>query len=215
MRKKFIALGLLSVIALAAAWFLREPLLKQFRGGPPQPDAAAPEQAAEIADLDAPHLLRLLKDPKPEVRRSAILALGEMKEAVPDEDLLPSLHDPDEGVRDLCEAALRWRGLGEKDIQMGRLVSDPSPLKRLQVLQQLPADNELDPQLWLQKLCQDPSPAVRASAVRAALDPDSGLHVNLTDRVRHMAQHDPDGTVRQIAEFLLQEQQKPGNGELK
>ncbi len=176
-------------------------------------DGSAPSQDQAILIAVRPEfnlsadVVPLLSDRKPEIRRSALLAVGTLKEVVSDEDLLPSLHDPDADVRGLCEATLRGRGLRDKDIQLGKLVTDPSPLKRLEVLLHLPVDAELDPRLWVQKLCQDPSPLVRASAARFAMEPGSPQDSKLTDRVREMAQHDPDGTVRQIAEFLIQSQQ--------
>ena len=40
------------------------------------------------------------------------------------------------------------------------------------------------------------------------MDPTSSLGVNFTERVRLMAQRDPDGTVRQIADYLIRTQQK-------
>ncbi len=151
-------------------------------------------------------VLPLLSDHKPEVRRSAIMAVGALRELVADELLLPSLHDPDADVRGLCEAALRGRGLRDKDIRLGRMVTDPSPLRRLEVLQHLPVDADLDPGVWLQRLCQDPSPLVRASAARYAMDSSSRPDAKLAERVREMARHDPDGTVRQIAEYLITSQ---------
>ncbi len=152
----------------------------------------------------------LLKDPKPEVRRAAVLAVGPFRDLVPDEDLLPCLHDADEEVRGRCEAALKIRGLRDKDVLLGRLITDSSPLKRLEVIRFLPNDSQLDPQAWLNRLCQDSSPIVRASAARFALDPAAEIDADLSPRVRQMAQSDPDGTVRQIAEFLLRSRERPG-----
>jgi HEAT repeats len=147
----------------------------------------------------------LLKDPKPEVRRAAILAIGPFRDLVPDDDLLPCLHDADEEVRQRCEMALKARGLRDKDVLLGRLITDSSPLKRLEVIRFLPNDAELDPKAWLSRLCQDSSPVVRATAARYALDPAAEVDVDLTPRVRQMAQSDPDGTVRQIADFLIRQ----------
>jgi HEAT repeats len=150
----------------------------------------------------AADVVPLLKDPKPEIRRSALLAIGPFRDLAPDEDLLPCLHDPDEEVRARCVSALKSRGLREKDLLLARLISDSSPLKRLEVIRFLPNDTQLDPQAWLGRLCQDSSPIVRATAARFALDA-AEMEVDLSPRVRQMAQSDPDGTVRQIAEFLI------------
>jgi hypothetical protein len=113
-------------------------------------------------------------------------------------------------VRGRCEAALKIRGLRDKDVLLGRLITDSSPLKRLEVIRFLPNDSQLDPQAWLNRLCQDSSPIVRASAARFALDPAAEIDADLSPRVRQMAQSDPDGTVRQIAEFLLRSRERPG-----
>jgi hypothetical protein len=132
-----------------------------------------------------------------------MLAVGPLRDVAPDDEILASLHDPDAEVRSLCESALISRGLREKDVMLGKLITDSSPLKRMEVIRFLPNDSQLDPQAWLNRLCQDPAPIVRASAARAAMDAGSGLNVEMSRRVRQMAQADPDGTVRQIAEFLL------------
>ena len=150
-----------------------------------------------------------MSDSSPEVRRAALLAGGQAREVMSDEEFLKCLHDADADVRELCETTLKNRGLRDKDLQLGRLISDPSPLKRLEVVRFLPLDAQLDAQAWLNRLCQDPSPAVRASAARTAMDPDSGLGVEMSERVRQMAQSDPDGTVRQIAEYLVRPRRAP------
>jgi HEAT repeat protein len=150
-----------------------------------------------------PEILPLMHDPEAGVRRSALLAVGPARDLLADDDLLPWLHDPDPEVRGLCETALRARGLQERDLMMGRLLTDPSPLKRLQVIDFLATDDRLDPNAWLQRLSQDPVPAVRASAARAAVDPDYHWTTEFTLRLRQMAEADPDGTVRQIAGDLL------------
>lgn len=150
----------------------------------------------------ATDVVPLLRDPKPEIRRSAILAIGPFRDLAPDEELLPCLHDLDEEVRSRCASALKSRGLRDKDLLLARLISDSSPLKRLELIRFLPNDSQLDPQAWLSRLCQDSSPVVRATAARFALD-GGELEVDLYPRVRQMAQSDPDGTVRQIAEFLV------------
>ncbi len=152
-------------------------------------------------------LVPLLNDPKPEVRRSAMLGLGPLRDVVPDDDLLPHLHDSDAKVRMLCESALKSRGLREKDVMLARLITDPSPLKRLEVIRFLPSDSQLDPRAWLERLCQDPSPVVRASAARSALEPGLGVEVEMIHRIRQMAKADPNGTVRQIAEYLVRSRQ--------
>ena len=62
----------------------------------------------------------LLTDRQVEVRRSAMLAIGTSPELIGADDLLHWLHDPDKEVRDLCEAALKSRGLRDKDVPHGQ-----------------------------------------------------------------------------------------------
>ncbi|MBY0522175.1 MAG: HEAT repeat domain-containing protein [Gemmataceae bacterium] len=146
----------------------------------------------------------LLDDPSPEVRQGAMLAVGDPRHAnaVATDDLLRSLHDPDADVRRLCEAALRGRGLRNDDVTMGRLITDARPTVRLQVLERL-ARADLEPGVWLRRLSQDPSPAVRAGAIRAA---GESAQVDFADQLQNMAQHDPSSTVRQLAQFYLDRQ---------
>ncbi len=155
----------------------------------------------------AAEIVQLLSDSQVEVRRSAMLFVGSVPETVAADDLLHWLHDPDKTVRDLCEAALKLRGLRDKDVRMAKLVSDDSFWKRLEVIRYLPNDNQIDPQVWLQRLSQDPVPAVRAAAARAGMEPEWQLNIDFRDRVQEMARSDPSGTVRQIAGHLLA--QKP------
>ena len=142
----------------------------------------------------------LLRDKVGLVRKTALLALGPARELVSDDDLLPLLHDADDEVQNLCELALRGRGLPENHILLARLISDPRPTARLQVLQHLQAATDLEPGVWLRRLCQDPAPAVRAAAVRAAA---SQSQVDLRDCLNEMAQQDPSLTVRQLAGHYL------------
>ncbi|MCI0376557.1 MAG: HEAT repeat domain-containing protein [Gemmataceae bacterium] len=148
-------------------------------------------------DLDLmKKVLPLLKDSSAEVRRSAVLALGLARDLVGDDDLLALLHDPDEEVQQHCEMALRSRGLQEHHIFLGRLMSDERPAARLQVLQHLGHARDLDANVWLRRLCQDPSPAVRAAAVRAA-------SADLRGFLQEMAAQDSSPTVRQLASHYL------------
>ena len=108
-----------------------------------------------------------LKSPHKEVRQAAILALGPASETIMDEVLLPSLHDEDQTIVHLTETALQARGLREDQIRLGKLMADPKPVKRLEVLDHLSATRDIDPMIWLKKMSNDPSPAVRAAAARA------------------------------------------------
>jgi len=145
----------------------------------------------------------LLDDPAPEVRQMAMVAVGNVPDAVATDDLLRSLHDTDPDVRRLCEVALRGRGLRPEDVAMGRLVTDASPAMRLQILNRLPRTG-LEPGVWLRRLSQDPNPAVRAGAIRASAD---YVQVDLRDCLEKMSRDDPSATVRQLAEHYLKSQQ--------
>lgn len=144
----------------------------------------------------------LLQDPAVEVRRAALLAVGPANDAVLEDTLLPCLHDPDKEVRDLCQAALRSRGRSDAHIKLGFLLTDPSPLVRLQVLDHLREARDLDHALWLRRLSYDSSPAVRVAAVRAMIAMESPA---LRQRAREMAQGDQSPAVRDVTQALLLE----------
>jgi hypothetical protein len=147
-----------------------------------------------------------LQAPKPEVRQAALLALGPAPEVLATDDLLQWLHDPDPGVRQLCETALRGRGLPDLHIQMGRFLTDSRPANRLQVLDLLRRAADLEPGVWIRRLSHDRAPAVRAAAVRAAAEQP---FVDLSDRLEQMAQDDPSPTVRQLARYYLKSPKRP------
>ncbi|MBM4072156.1 MAG: hypothetical protein FJ271_25000 [Planctomycetes bacterium] len=151
-----------------------------------------PQLLAESAEL--------LRDSAVEVRCAALIAVGASRDAVADEELLPLLHDADAEVRRLCEAALRSRGLGDSHLLLARLISDSRPGARLQVVSHLSETDNLEPGVWLRRLSQDTSPAVRAAAVRAMY---YQTHIDLRDRIQQMAADDPSPTVRQLAEHYL------------
>jgi HEAT repeats len=149
----------------------------------------------------------LLGDADPAVRRAVMLVVGPTPEAVSTDELLRWLHDPDEDVRQLCETALRGRGLREEHLRLGKHLTDARPATRLKVLDLLSESSDLEPGAWLRRLSHDPAPAVRAAAVRAAV---AQPHVDLTDRIRQMAQDDPSATVRQLARFYLSSRMPAG-----
>jgi len=141
-------------------------------------------------------IVPLLKDVSGPVRKAALVALGPARDIVGDDDLLPLLHDPDVEVQELCMIALNSRGLSENHLHLARLISDPRPAARLQVLHHLRGDTDLEPGVWLRRLSQDPAAAVRAAAVRAAA---AQTRADLRDRLRDMAKEDPSPTVRELA----------------
>jgi hypothetical protein len=144
-----------------------------------------------------------LRDSSTTVRRAAILALGPSPEVLNDDSLFYWLSDPDPEVRQLCEVALRGRGLQDHHIRLARLMADPRPAVRMQVLEAIEQVEDVDPGVWLRRLSHDPSPAVRAAAVRGAA---SQTLIDLTDRIDQMAQTDPSPTVQQVARYYLSSQ---------
>jgi hypothetical protein len=112
------------------------------------------------------------------------------------DNLLPWLHDPNAEVRRLCEAALRGRGLTAQHVRLARLITHPHWSVRLETLDHLGESEDLDAGIWLRRLSQDPSPAVRVAAIRAACE---DCLADLGDRLDQMARLDPSATVRQLA----------------
>ncbi len=171
-------------------------------------DDPGPENRIRAVNLvlcaNAPELLGkvvpLLKDSVPGVRKAALAALGPSKDTLGDDDLLPLLHDVDPGVQKLAEEALRSRGLPENHLLLARLISDDRPGERLQVVHHLLQSEDLPLGIWLRRLSQDPAPAVRAAAVRAAY---LQTQADLRDRLLEMAREDPSPTVRQLASHYL------------
>jgi HEAT repeats len=144
----------------------------------------------------------LLRDEKSAVRRAALVALASESDLVREEHLLPLLHDDDAEVQWLCEMALRKRGLHDDDLEMARMISHKSPATRMRVLHRLPRMPELNLGEWLRQLSQDPEPAVRTAAARAAADYPQA---HFAARLREMAEHDPSETVRWNARFYLRQ----------
>jgi HEAT repeats len=146
--------------------------------------------------------LALLRDPEPAVRKAALVALAAETELARDEIFLPLLHDDDEEVQYWCETVLRKRGRSDADIQIARLISHKNAAMRLRVPNLLQRMPDLNLAAWLTQLSHDPSAAVRAAAVRAAGDHP---HVDLTERLREMAERDPSAAVQQNAGFYLRQ----------
>ena len=151
-------------------------------------------------------LLPLLNAAEPEVRRAALFAVGPATADEPvigDEELFRWLHDPDDGVRKVCNDALVSRGRTEPEIALGRRLTDPDPRERLELLRDLRFDDDVaDPEPWLERLSRDADPAVRAGAARTAVEVSSQRRVPAPTWVGRLADADPDPTVRRIARFF-------------
>jgi hypothetical protein len=142
-------------------------------------------------------VLPLLRDSSAEVRREALRAVGLRRDVISDEDLLSWLHDPDREVQRWCEKALLARGRTETEIQLGRLITDVRATERLKVFGRLRRARDVEAGVWIRHLCDDPEPAVRIAAARAAAEQDLP---ELSERLREMAQNDRSPTVRQVVE---------------
>jgi hypothetical protein len=143
----------------------------------------------------------MLQDADASVRKAALVTLAPETDLVRDDALLALLHDDSEEVQYWCEMVLRKRGRTDNDIQRARQVTDKNPATRLRVVLGLHHGQDINVGAWLQQLSHDPSPMVRAAAVRAAGD---HAQVDFTDRLREMAESDPSETVRQNARYFLQ-----------
>jgi hypothetical protein len=142
----------------------------------------------------------LLCDAEPAVRKAALIMLAPESDVVRDEALLPLLHDADLEVQYWCEMALRRRGRTDDDIAVARMISHKDPAVRIRVAHLLQRMPDLNLAAWLHQLSLDPSPAVRAAALRAAAD---NPHVEFADRLREMADSDASAAVRQNAQYFL------------
>lgn len=167
--------------------------------------ASALNRPKDLLELAVP----LLRDPSAPVRREAICLLACEKNLLGTEDLLAWLHDPDREVRRWCEKALLARGEPEINIRLGRLLTDQRPKERLKVFGYLRRSGHPAPGVWVLRLCDDPEPAVRIAAARAAVElcpPGNGM--NIRDRLWDMAQNDQSATVRQVAACYYRQGQR-------
>jgi hypothetical protein len=147
----------------------------------------------------------LLTAPEAEVRRAALFATGPATDDEPvvgDEDLFRWLHDPDEGVRRVCQDALASRGRTDVDVRLGRRLTHPDPAERLDLLLDLRADDEIaDPEPWLERLARDTDSGVRAGAARVAAEVAAERRQPPPPWLSRLADADPEPTVRRVAAF--------------
>lgn len=147
--------------------------------------------------------LPLLRDPRPEVRRLAMLVVGPAQNVISTDDLLRWLHDPDPEVSRLCEVALGSRKVPKEHIRLGRMLTDPDHHVRLNVLDELRRAHDIDAGIWLRYLSHDAKESVRVAAARAAVEQRYGTPVDFSDRLEQMSKGDPSPTVRQLMGFQL------------
>jgi HEAT repeat protein len=153
----------------------------------------------------------LLDDPAVAVRRAAVAAVGPPDPAVPDDTLLPCLHDSDPEVRRLCEEALRdLRGVKPVHLKLGRMLSHPDFMVRLELLEEIREFQRLelernvtipiDPGVWMVRLSHDPKPSVRAAAAWVMTQQP---REDCSRRLAEMARDDPSPTVCYLAAYYL------------
>ena len=134
------------------------------------------------------------------MRKAALIAFAPETELARDDIFLPLLHDENEEIQYWCETVLRKRGRSDDDIRIARLISHKDAAMRIRVPNLLMRMPDLNLSAWLRQLSLDESPAVRAAAVRAAIDHPQ---VDLSERLHEMAERDPSAAVRQNARFCL------------
>lgn len=141
-------------------------------------------------------------DSNPTVRQLAILALGEYDKLLSTDELCRFLLDPDTDVRTMTQRALRLRGLSARQITLAGMIQDPSPSLRAELPMIVMDSTEIDTHQWMERLCRDKSPAVRAAAAKA-------LSATTEERLQTLKQQlcelDEDDTVRRIAQFYLKQ----------
>jgi len=146
-----------------------------------------------------PEIVGKLNHASAEVRRAAMMAVGphdgKSTPVIADDELFRWLHDADWEVRTLCEASLAGRGLDAEQVNFARKSSHPEASERLSLLNDL--GRYRNPSAWLQRLSQDPDPAVRAGAARLGYE----CRLTFTTWIDRMIQDDPDANVRTIAAF--------------
>lgn len=155
--------------------------------------------ALRAHDLLPPLVVGGTPDSSPEVRQLVLLALGEHDTLLGTDDLCKFLHDENAQVRQVCERALRARGLSARQITLARLVNDPRPAARAEVPALVLQTPELDTVMWMEKLTRDPAPAVRAATARAL---GTAPAQRLEALLRQLAERDVDPTVQEIARYF-------------
>jgi hypothetical protein len=140
---------------------------------------------------------RLMKSGPPRVRQAAVLAAGTV-DGVREDALLACLHDEDAEVKRLAREALLARGLRPEQVELGRLLTHPRSLSRVEVLDRMREVGDVDPVTWVARLTRDPSAAVRTAAARAICE---RLFSDLSERLEEMGRSDPSPTVALLARY--------------
>jgi hypothetical protein len=163
--------------------------------------------------------LELLKDPDAQVRQAALFTVATLADAstwLADEELFHWLHDPDEGVRRICQDALLSRGRSVLEIDLGRRLTHPDANERLKLIAELRYDDVVvDPEPWFHHLVRDPEAAVRAAAVRAVAELRVQRRSVCPPWVESVVRTDPDSLARRIMQYYHELPLRMTQGELR
>lgn len=149
-------------------------------------------------------LIAMLDDEVSSVRKAALVALcasaGDSLTSSQKIRLMDFLHDPDGEVVSAASRLLQACGVSESRLGIAILMKHPDPQRRATIAESLPSMPEINPVPLLLTLSDDPSPMVRMSVVRIALE---SADTRLRARLRAMAETDPDANVRALLQQLL------------
>jgi len=163
--------------------------------------------------------LELLKDPDDQVRQAALFTVTTLADAsagLSDEELFHWLHDPDEGVRRICQDALNSRGRSVLEIDLGRRLTHPDINERLKLIAELRYDEVVvDPEPWFHHLVRDPEAAVRVAAVRAVAELRAQRRSPCPLWVEAVIRTDPDSLARRIMQYYQELPLRMNPGELR
>ncbi len=154
-----------------------------------------------IDEMAAPAAVRVA-DVAVEVRRQTLIGFAKRPEVLPEESILPRLHDEDQSVVMLARVILEQRGLSAAQIELGEQVFSPLVSVRKNVVHHLEGRDDIDPIVWLIHLSRDPDQSVRSEVLDALSKAQLALP-NVRERLTEMALNDPSGKVRVRARALL------------
>ncbi|HWE34934.1 MAG TPA: hypothetical protein VG406_00060 [Isosphaeraceae bacterium] len=183
---------------------LYQPVLRALAAPDPTTRAAAVAclAALPIDDAAAPAVAYVADKTSAEVRKRALLGFARRASILPDDMILPRLHDADKLVALVAETVLKGRGLTPDQIALGRLVFHPDALERGSVIPKLAGRTDIDPVLWLLHLSRDPVADVRARAASALAHQDAP---EARARLEALAASDRSPLVQDVARRLLRD----------
>lgn len=142
-----------------------------------------------------------VRDADPVVRGTVLAAFARRREALPEEAILPLLHDPYPQVVDLAVSALKARGLSIEQVGLCKLIGHPRPAMRSSAITLLKGRTDVDPVAWLLHLTHDPVATVRVEALEALAADHPGPEA--VHRAEELIGQDPEPAVQTAARALL------------